>query len=122
VAHGGAHHHSVQGKRYPSQHGADQNDANPGGNMDYSYNTDEAGQHTHALTGGDSETRPNTYAVNYYIKIKKTPDPVLPAGPVGPVGPAGPAGTSVKVWQGTQTAYDSIVAKDPETLYLIDKP
>jgi len=74
------------------------------------------------VSGGDSETRPNTYAVNYYIKIKKTPDPVLPAGPVGPVGPAGPAGTSVKVWQGTQTAYDSIVAKDPETLYLIDKP
>ena len=86
--------------------------------------TGSAGEHTHSVTvsGGDSETRPNTYAVNYYIKIKKTPDPVLPAGPVGPVGPAGPAGTSVKVWQGTQTAYDSIVAKDPETLYLIDKP
>jgi hypothetical protein len=130
VAQGGAHHHTVTPKRADVSGGwqglgdllINPQRTNISGAADFPMNTSEAGQHTHTLTGGDSETRPNTYAVNYYIKIKKTPDPVLPAGPVGPVGPAG---TSVTVWQGTQTAYDTIgttTGYEPETLYLIEKP
>ncbi len=40
-----------------------------GGNVAISNWTNAAGAHTHTITGGDTETRPKTYSVNYFIKV-----------------------------------------------------
>ena len=46
--------------------------ANYGGWSDQTAQTNSSGAHTHTVTingGGDTETRPKTYSVNYFIKI-----------------------------------------------------
>lgn len=43
--------------------------AEEGGNQDRTIGTSAAGVHTHAIDGGDNETRPKNAAVAYYIKI-----------------------------------------------------
>jgi len=91
----GSHHHSVQGKRYPSQHGSDQNDANPGGNMDYTFNTDAAGVHWHNIefrSGWDAETAPKHIVLVAAICALD----MGREGVQGPAGLQGPAGASVK--------------------------
>ena len=72
----GNHHHAYNdplsnaaGTHRPGVAGSDVYNAgevrlNPGRN-----NTTDNGAHTHAIQGGDAETRPKTYAVNYFIKI-----------------------------------------------------
>ena len=113
----GAHHHSVQGKRYPSQHGSDQNDANPGGNMDYSFNTDEAGVHWHNIefrSGWDTETAPKHIVLVAAICALD----MGREGVQGPAGLQGPAGASVKGDKGDpgETLKISGVVADPASL------
>jgi hypothetical protein len=38
-----------------------------GSEMEMATSTD--GNHTHTITGGDTETRPKTYCVNFWIKV-----------------------------------------------------
>jgi hypothetical protein len=38
-----------------------------GSEMEMATSTD--GNHTHAITGGDTETRPKTYCVSFFIKV-----------------------------------------------------
>ena len=38
----------------------------------YLAKTSTDGDHTHTISGGDPETRPKTYSVNYFIKVKST--------------------------------------------------
>lgn len=49
-----------------------------------SYSTTSSGSHTHRVTGGDSTTRPNAYAVNWIIKADQqscsTVENILPQG------------------------------------------
>lgn len=70
AANAGSHSHSYTrfGNRSPVSGGSYQ----VGSNADVTGNTSTAGNHSHTVTingGGDEETRPKTYSVNYFIKI-----------------------------------------------------
>jgi hypothetical protein len=48
------------------------------------------------------------------------PGPIGPTGPLGPTGPQGPMGPPGETWVVmTQTEYDALPVKDPDTLYII---
>jgi hypothetical protein len=69
----GVHSHTFTLNRHPAARSDDAYPYNPGGaNHDGPERTDNAGSHNHSVTitaGGDTETRPKTYSVNYFIKI-----------------------------------------------------
>jgi hypothetical protein len=69
----GTHYHSFSLARYFGAAAHDVNNYNPGGSRDGTTETTaNAGAHTHNVTitgGGDTETRPKAYSVNYFIKV-----------------------------------------------------
>lgn len=64
----GTHHHAITGHYNDQVSGTLLNGfSNNSHNNDV--NTKDAGDHSHNITGGDIETRPKTYSVNYFIRI-----------------------------------------------------
>ena len=69
----GSHSHTFRLKRYFGAAAHDANNYNPGGNYDGTQETTNPnGDHQHTVTingGGDTETRPKHFCLNFYIKI-----------------------------------------------------
>ena len=69
----GVHNHTFTLNRHGANFSHDVYPYNPGGTQrDGPERTDNSGSHNHSVTitaGGDVETRPKTYSVNYFIKI-----------------------------------------------------
>lgn len=75
AANGGNHQHQAALRQLTSGWSGDSpmkfftNGADPQGTDDGPANTSISGDHSHTINGGDLETRPKNYGINYFVKI-----------------------------------------------------
>jgi len=91
----GSHHHTSGGVAWGDGNGSYFGNTRPGGtkklgnydgDSDQSPLTSDDGNHTHPITGGDTETTPDNFVVKWLIRYRP-----INGGATGPRGPQGPA-------------------------------